>query len=339
MVDIQKNVSLQSYNTFHTKNIARYFAIVETPRDIPELIAVAHKKNIPLHILGGGSNTIFTKDPIEQLVLHMKESYIHICTTEDTTVDIEIGAGTKWDEVVQWAIQNNISGTEALSGIPGTAGAAPIQNIGAYGQEIRDVLIEVHAYDIAHHAQVILPISICHMTYRSSIFKEERGRYIVTAIVLRLKKELPHIPAYPDVQDYFKKQFISNPTLSQIREAILFIRSQKLPDPDILPNVGSFFKNPIITQTQAKELQKNYPFIKLFPINATQVKIPAGWLIEQCGLKGTTIGPVGIYEKNALILTNTGGATYHDIMFAKNSITQKVFEKFKISLEMEPDCI
>ena len=340
MVDIQENISLNPYSTFHTEHIARYFALAQTKEDIPELLAFARKKNIPFHIVGEGSNTLFKDNLVNKLIIQIQESYIRIRETKGSETYIDIGAGTRWDEVVAWSVQKNLIGIESLSGIPGTAGAAPIQNIGAYGQEIRDTLTTVSAYDTKENKFVSIPNSECGFGYRTSIFKEaDRGKYIIIALTLQLRSELPHIPTYPDIQDYFNQQSILHPTLLQIRDAILLTRSQKLPNPNIIPNVGSFFKNPIITTTHAQELQKRYPHIKLFPINEAQTKVPAGWLIEQCGLKGSTIGPVGIYEKNALILTNNGGATFDDIMYAKDTIVKKVFGMFEITLEMEPDCV
>lgn len=340
MVDIQKNIPLSDLSTFHIGGTARYFARIKTENDIPKLIQFAHKNNSPWHIVGGGSNTIFSEGMLNRLVIKMEESYIHDILETDTERYIEVGAGVSWDEVVAWTVQKNIGGIEALSGIPGTAGAGPIQNIGAYGQEICQTLIEVRVYDTKQNTFVSLPASRCHFGYRTSIFKEEqRGRYIITSVVLRLKKEAPTTPPYPEVQNYFMEHEIVNPTLSQIREVILHIRATKLPDPQKIPNVGSFFKNAIIPLSQAQKIQKQYPEVKIFPVDDAHKKIPAGWLIEQCGFKGTTIGPIGIYEKNALVLTNTGGARYQDVMRAKEIITQKIFEMFGITLEMEPNMI
>lgn len=340
MVNIQENISLYPYSTFHTEHIARYFAIAQTKDDIPELLAFARQKNIPFHIVGEGSNTLFKGNLVNKLIIQIQESYIRIKEIKGSETYLDIGAGTRWDEVVAWSVQKHLIGIESLSGIPGTAGAAPIQNIGAYGQEIKDSLVSVLVYDVTHNIFTSLSNSECMFGYRTSIFKEtDRGKYIIIAITLQLKNELPRIPSYPDIQDYFQQRLIAHPTLSQIRDAILYTRNQKLPNPNVIPNVGSFFKNPIITTTHAQELQKRYPHIKLFPINEKQTKVPAGWLIEQCGLKGSTIGPVGIYEKNALILTNNGGATFDDIMHVKDTIVKKIFEMFEITLEMEPDCV
>ncbi len=340
MDKIREQVPLAPYTTFRVGGIAQYFSDIYHQEEIPPLVAHAQKHDTPIHILGGGSNTIFTDGILNKHVFCMKESYIRIRHTDKSSIYIEIGAGTHWDEVVAWAVTHQYAGIEALSAIPGTTGAAPIQNIGAYGQEIKDTLVEICAYDTHAHTFISITNKQCKFGYRTSIFKEcARGRYIITSIVIQLSIHNVTAPTYPDIKEYFEKQNIHTPTPSQIRSAVQEIRFKKIPDPQKIPNAGSFFKNPIITQSQAQRLQKNYPTLKLFPVNRDLVKIPAGWLIEQCNLKGTTIGPIGIYEKNALILTNTGSATYQDIIYAKDSIQKKVFETFQITLEMEPDCI
>jgi UDP-N-acetylmuramate dehydrogenase len=320
--------------------IARYFININNQSQIPKAVAFAKEKDIPLHILGGGSNTIFNDAPIQKLVLRMRESYIRILDTYNKSVFVEVGAGTNWDAFVEWTIQHTYSGIEALSGIPGTVGASPVQNIGAYGQELKDVLVEVRAYDIKHNQFVSILAQNCAFTYRSSIFKEQaRGRYIIASILCKLSLTQSAIPNYPDIQNYFAQKNIPRPSLADIRAAILEIRSQKLPNPNIIPNVGSFFKNPIIQKTQAQKLKEQFPDIKSFPVSETRVKIPAGWLIEQCGFKGLHIGPIGVYEKNALILTNPNNASCMQIIEARDTITQCVQKKFGIMLEMEPEMV
>ncbi|MFA7201659.1 MAG: UDP-N-acetylmuramate dehydrogenase [Candidatus Paceibacterota bacterium] len=340
MIEIQEQVPLTPYTTFHIGGNAQYFGRIKKQEEIPAYVSFAEKHHIPIHILGGGSNTIFGNTTIQQLILHMEESYIRILHTHESDVYIEVGAGTLWDEIVAWTTDRAYTGIEALSAIPGTVGAAPIQNIGAYGQEIQDTLIEVCAYDTKNHIFVCIPKRLCQFGYRTSIFKKEvRGRYIITSIMLKVSTLLKGVPSYPDIENYFKQNPLILPTPTNVRIAVQEIRKIKLPDPQKIPNAGSFFKNPIITQSQANTLQEKYPTLKAFPAHEGAVKISAGWLIEQCGLKGATIGSIGIYEKNALILTNTGKATYRDVIHAKEIITQKVFEIFHISLEMEPDCI
>lgn len=340
MYEIVENAPLASYSTFHLGGIARYLIRCSHPQDVPHIVAFAQKKQLPLRVLGEGSNTLLRDGLLPYCFIKLTNTKITIIHETDASTYVEIGAGVLWDNAVRWAINHHLSGIEALSGIPGTCGAAPIQNIGAYGQELKDTLIEVRAYDIKKNVFISLPASLCAFGYRTSIFKTtHKNQYIITGIVLKLSKLPPVIPNYQDIKDYFTQKNINSPSLAQIRSAILKIRNNKLPNPNTIPNVGSFFKNPIVPKTKAEILQKQYPDLKIFPVSETCAKIPAGWLIEKCGLKGKSIGPVGIYEKNALVLINHDNATFEDVIHAQNIIVSHVKKLFAIELEREPEII
>ncbi len=340
MFKVVENKPLAPHSTLRVGGHARYFAFCENEPDILAIATFAKEKQVPLRIIGSGSNTIFCDGVLPYCFVMLTTNTIRIVEESKKNIWITADAGVLWDNAVVWAIKNNVSGIEALSGIPGTCGAAPIQNIGAYEQEIKDTLVEVRAYDTKDNTFISIPSSLCAFEYRSSIFKTtHKNRYIIISIVLKLSKLPPIIPEYQDVKKYFEQKKTNNPSPIQIRTAILEIRKNKLPNPTIFPNVGSFFKNPIIHKTQANELQKQHPDLTIFPVSNERSKIPAGWLIEKCGLKGTKIGPVEVYAKNALVLINHNNATFHDVMYAKEKITHIVKEKFDIALEVEPEII
>ncbi len=341
MLEVQEQVPLAPRTTIHAGGTAHYFIHIPNETQLPEVCAFAREKKVPLHPLGDGSNTLFADGSLELCVVKLANPFIRVWSVEQNLVYVESGAGTEWDAFVLWTIQRGYAGVECLSGIPGTVGAAPIQNIGAYGQELKQTLVQVRAYDTKLETYVSLPVKQCGLDYRTSIFKDPayKNRYILTSIVCRLSLRAPTPPTYTDIQNYFQTQNIQQPSLANIRDAVLTIRTQKLPDYHSIPNAGSFFKNPIIPKERADALQKQYPNIKLFPIDNAQTKLAAGWLIDQCGLKGSYIGPVGIYEKNALVLTNANMASCADIIQARDSILKQVQEKFGITLEMEPEIV
>jgi UDP-N-acetylmuramate dehydrogenase len=234
----------------------------------------------------------------------------------------------------------NLSGLEALSLIPGTVGGTPVQNVGAYGSEVKDTIVEVEVFDIQNKIIKILSNSDCKFKYRDSIFKnEDKGKYIIITVTYRLLKNFVKIPDYPGVKRYLIENNINNPHLKEIREAIIYIRNEKLPNPKELPNVGSFFKNPIVSKEFAMRMKNQYEGLTTFPTDDGGVKIPAGWLIENAGLKGKSFGNISVYDKNALILINNGEATKEDLSTAKNEIIKIVKDKFGIELEQEPEMI
>lgn len=337
---IEENVPVGEFFTFKIGGKARYFSRAASASQVQQLVELAGSLNAPIHVLGGGSNTICANSEINRFMIKMEENFIRPVEETKTNLIIEVGAGTPWDSFVEYAVQKNVSGVEALSAIPGTVGAAPIQNIGAYGQEVKETIISVRAYDIETKSFIEIANEKCVFGYRESVFKgKSRGRFIITSVLFRLSKFEPKTPSYPGVEKYFTELNIRKPSLMDIRNAIISIRAGKLPDPAKIPNAGSFFKNPIISQDEFKRLLNEFPIMPSFATLDNARKIPAGWLIEQCGFKGVWRGNVGVYEKNALILIGNGKATYEDLMNLKNEIVSVVRKKFGISLEMEPDVL
>ncbi|MCX6754916.1 MAG: UDP-N-acetylmuramate dehydrogenase [Candidatus Nomurabacteria bacterium] len=342
MLKIQESVDISSFTTFNIKAIAQYFTILENKEDILELISFSkNKDSLPIYLLGSGSNTIFGTEIVNKIVVLVKIKGFSIFSENSDSVVLQIGAGEDWDEIVNRIVIMNLSGVEALSYIPSTVGAAPVQNIGAYGQEVKNTIISVECFDLKTKAFVSLSNENCNFGYRESVFnRKEKGRYIILSVNFKLSKIYPQIPNYPDVEKYFIQHEITKPTLLQIREAIIEIRKSKLPDPKIIPNCGSFFKNPILDIEIVNQIQKNFPDIKIFPAENNKVKIPAGWLIEKAGLKGVSFGPISVYEKSALVLVNKDKtATIKDLENAITKITEIVYEKFGINLEVEPNIV
>ena len=284
---------------------------------------------MPLIRLGEGTN-IFPINHIDRVVLILDFDALKI---ENETVVAE--AGNKWDRVVQFAVNNDLSGIEALSWIPGKTGAAPVQNIGAYGSEFSDVTDKVEVYNREKEEFVMLTNKECQFGYRNSIFKKYPDKFIIVSMTLKLSEENLKIPKYKDIENYFSERRNDNPSLREIREAIIKVRKSKLPNPETIPNVGSYFTNPVIENEKALNVKKKFPDMPSFDFE-NKTKIPAGWLIEQAGLKGKKIGKVEIYSKNALILINPSQANFTDIMEAEKFIQNKVFQKFNILLKREP---
>lgn len=344
MYKIQEYVDIKEYGTFRTGGQFRYFAAiasVEELKSICDLIGKDEKyKGTPIFVLGGGSNVIFSDGLLNVIALKIEIKGFNVVQDTDEYTDIRIGAGEVWDEAVEKVVSMNLSGLESLSAIPGTVGATPIQNVGAYGSEVKDTILNVEVLDIKNNKIEIISNQDCKFGYRDSIFKNKaKGKYIVTFVTYRLNKLLPTIPDYPGVKGYFIENNINNPTLKNIRGAIISIRSEKLPDPKDIPNVGSFFKNPIVANSIASEIKKEFPKAKFFKVDEELTKIPAGWLIENVGLKGKSFGKVAVHSKNALVLVNKENATFSDVISARDEIVKTVKEKFGIVLEQEPEII
>ena len=341
MIEIREYVDITEYTTFKLPAKARYFAVAENIDDVIYLHTQAKEVlKTPIYILGSGSNTLFGTDTIPYLVILIKIKGFHVVSEDATSTTIEIGAGENWDDVVAKTVAMNLSGIEAMSAIPGTVGATPVQNVGAYGQEIRDTLVSVICFDTSNGELTLLENSDCGFGYRESIFKtKEKGRYIILSVTLKLSKKSSMIPNYPSVMTYFQERNIAQPTLGQIRDAIIEIRRLKLPDPKLIKNCGSFFKNPIVEKSIADSIIEQFPTVKVFPVDETKTKIPAGWLIEQCGLKGSMIGSIEIYPHNALVLVNKSNATIADLQIAIKTIVDAVYQKFGIFLEAEPNIV
>ena len=336
-MDVMTNISLKQYTTMKLGGEARYMATADSASDVVSLYRNARKENLPIFVLGGGSNVITHDEVFEGIVLLNKIKGFEVISETDETTDVKIGAGEVWDEVVEKAIGLRLQGIEAMSGIPGTAGAAPVQNVGAYGQEIADTLISLEAYDSKTDTIVTISADECDFSYRNSIFRDkEKGRYCILNITLRLNKAEPKPPYYASLQRYIDENDIREVNLSVIRVAVLNIRSEKLPDPAELPSAGSFFKNALVEKWKLEELQKEYSDIPNYAMSDGRYKIPTGWLIDKAGLRGYRSHGMRVYEKNALVLVNDSATGYDDLAAIREEIVQIVFDKFGIKIEQEP---
>ena len=315
----------------------RYMATADSAGDVVSLYRNAQKENLPIFVLGGGSNVITHDEVFEGIVLLNKIKGFEVIYETDETTDVKIGAGEVWDEVVEKAIGLGLQGIEAMSGIPGTAGAAPVQNVGAYGQEIADTLISLEAYDSKTDTIVTISADECDFSYRNSIFRDkEKGRYCILNITLRLNKAEPKPPYYASLQRYIDENDIREVNLSVIRVAVLNIRSEKLPDTAELASAGSFFKNALVEKWKLEELQREYSDIPNYAMSDGRYKIPTGWLIDKAGLRGYRSHGMRVYEKNALVLVNDSATGYDDLAAIREEIIQIVFDKFGIKIEQEP---
>lgn len=336
-MDIHTNIPLKNYTTLRLGGNARFMTEVHTADDVAAICRNAAAQHLPIFILGGGSNVIARDQGFDGLVIRNRIPGFDVIADEPGQTTIHIGAGENWDEVVKRTVDMNLSGIEAMSAIPGTAGAAPVQNVGAYGQEIADVLVSLEAYDTQADQFIVLQAADCGFSYRNSIFRSTaKGRYVITAITLRLYKTAPQPPFYPAIQNYFDAHNITIYTPQIIREAVIAIRTDKLPDPAQLPNAGSFFKNAIVEDWQLTDLKKEYPDIPTYDMPDGRFKVPTGWLIEQTGLKGQTLHGMHVHDKNALVLINESAASYTDLAAARDQIMGAVRDQFRIAIEQEP---
>ncbi len=341
---IQENVPLAELTTFKIGGNARYFAEINSIDELVEAFEWVKDKGLDYFILGGGSNTIFSDEDYLGLIIKMNIMGFEVIDEDESSSTIKVGAGEDWDETVKRTVDMNLSGMEALSGVPGNTGATPVQNIGAYGQEVKDTIEFVEAYDTKQNKVTKLSNEDCNFSYRDSIFKSsEKGRYIICFVAFRLSKKTAGIPQYKDVINYFKNRNISTPNLREVREAILEIRKSKFVNPSIVPNAGSFFKNPTVTKEIAEKIMLKYPDIKLYPEDTKifpnpdgTYKLAAGWLIQEAGFKGVEFEKVRIDPNHALVLENKGGATQKDLMQLVDKVKAKVFELFEVELEIEP---
>lgn len=330
---IEKNISLKPHTTFKIGGEAKFFVKLKNISEIEKIITLKEEENLPIFVLGGGSNIIVSDDKLNLIVVKNEILGKEIISEEKDFVILKIGAGENWDDFVLYCAQNNFSGLEALSLIPGTVGGAPIQNIGAYGEEVGNLIESVEVYDTLDKKFKNFSKKDCEFSYRDSIFKKNPNRYIVLYVLFKLfKNKEIKIPDYPGVKDFLN---FPNVTIKDIRETIIKIRSSKLPDPKIIPNVGSFFKNPIVSKIFFEELKEKYPDIKFFN-SGDEFKIPAGWLLEKAGLKGKSFEKISVYENNALVLVNKNDGTFEEVLKTKNEIIEKIKENFGITLEMEP---
>jgi len=316
---------------------ARFITEVRTSEEVQKVYRNAKSQKLPIFILGGGSNVIANDKGFAGIVIRMRIPGFEIIDDNINNTTVKIGAGEIWDSTVKRTVDMDLSGIEAMSAIPGTAGATPVQNVGAYGQEIADTLQSLEAYDCQTDSFVTLQNADCNFSYRNSIFRSKSsGRYIITSITLRLSKNQPQPPFYESLQKYIDENDIKMFTVEVIRNAVIEIRKIKLPDPEIKPNCGSFFKNAIVEKWQLDDLKNKYPDIPVYELSDGNYKIPSGWLIERTGLKGVLIHGMRVYDNNALVLINESAVSYNDLAFARDEVIGKVRDKFRIQIEQEP---
>jgi UDP-N-acetylmuramate dehydrogenase len=328
------NLDLRTYSTFNTGGIAHKVFEIKEKEDIKKVTSYCEYIHKPLVIIGEGSNSIFSDTTDKYVIGLMCIPGIEILSQVENSVFIKAYAGELWDTVVSWSVEHELSGLEALSGIPGKAGAAPIQNIGAYGSDISKSFVEAEVFDRKTKSFVTLIHDQCEFGYRESVFKKEKDRYIIVSITLKLSTIQAIIPQYKDVQDFFISN--PNPSTKEIRDAIIQIRNSKIPDYKKVPNCGSFFKNPIITKTHLEKIKEKFEDIPSFEISYDMYKVFAGWLIEHVDYASAQTGGIVFNETNKLVLLNTD-ATFDDLQNTLSKITKLVQEAYDITLEIEPN--
>lgn len=331
---LRENVSLASFNSLALPGRAKYYARIAAAGQLTALAKIQH-----CFVLGGGTNLVLAGD-FDGLVLHMAISGRALACEDADAWYVRAGAGENWHDFVQWTLARGWPGLENLSLIPGTVGAAPVQNIGAYGLEAGDRFHLLNAFDTLTGERVCFDRAGCRFAYRDSVFKQEgwhlSGRFVITDVTFRLSKRWRPITAYADLAKELAGRGIARPDARQIAEAVIAVRRNKLPDPAQLPNAGSFFHNPVVCAKTAERLLAAHPKLAHYPQPDGRVKLAAGWLIEHAGWKGRDLGPVGMYEKQALVLVNRGGATGNDVIALMRAVQRDVQAKFGIELTPEP---
>ena len=333
---IQQNISLKEYNTFGIAVKAKRFISVSSVYELQQLL----KTEKEVFLLSGGSNMLLTKD-IDMLVVHLNITGVSIDTEDDKHVYLTVNAGEDWHEFVLWCIANDYGGIENLSLIPGNVGTCPIQNIGAYGVEVKDTITKVEGLEVATGKLVSFSNEDCKFGYRNSLFKNtHKGKIVLTSVGFKLtKKDHQLNTSYGAIKTELASRKVIKPTLKDVSDAVIAIRKSKLPDPKEIGNSGSFFKNPVISKKQFLEIQKVHANMPNYIVSENEIKIPAGWLVEQSGFKGKRFGDAGVHEKQALVLINFGNASGQDILELAKKIQTTVFNKFQISLEIEVNIV
>jgi UDP-N-acetylmuramate dehydrogenase len=325
---IEKNKILKEFTAFRIGGPAQFFCSVTHENELEEAIAFAKANKLDIFVLGGGSNILISDEGFKGLVIKMEMKGMDFMGTNAV-----VKAGENWDEFVAHCVKNGLYGVENLSYIPGTVGAAPVQNIGAYGSEVKDTVKSVRAYDTVEEKFREFTNFDCKFEYRDSMFKKEAGRYIIVSVVFLLKKESEVNISYKDLKEYFGDK---KPILAEVRNAVIEIRKRKLPDIKDVGTAGSFFKNPLISHGQANELVEKYPGLPVYPYNDDFVKVSLGWIIDKvCNFKGVGKGDVGTYKNQALVLVNNGNATAKEIKEFAHEIEMAVYDKTKIKIESE----
>lgn len=335
-INIQQDVNLKDKTTFHIGGKAKYYVEVENVDTLVEAINFARDNGIDLFILGGGSNILIDDDGIDALVVKYSNKEVSF-KEEGQTIEVTAGAGLSWDDLVQKTVNRNLQGIECMSGIPGSVGAAPIQNIGAYGQELKDVFVKLKAYDFTTDKIIQMDKKQCKFGYRDSIFKKKvnKSRYFILNVTLILQNNSKPDIKYNSLQEFLDEKGIKDPTLRQVRQSVLQVRAQKLEDPNVLGNAGSFFKNPIINNITLEKIKQKYEDVPSYTIDKNRHKLFAGWLIDKAGWKGKSVGNARVSDKNALVITNPGKATSEEIKSLAEKIIDDVYAKFGIKLEPE----
>lgn len=342
LVNILENVDLKLYSTMKLGGYARYLAEAHTEQDVKELVDWAKQKDLPFIVIGQGSNIVWRDEGFDGLIIVNRVKGIEVLAEDDAGLTARFGAGEIWDEAVAWSVNRNLSGIEFLSRIPGLVGAAPVQNIGAYGAELSDVLTEVAVYDTQSDAFETILAGGCGFAYRTSRFKTtDRERFVILNITLRLKKANPAPPFYESLQKYLTSQGITEYTPQVIRQAVTAVRKIRLPDPSVVANNGSFFTNPIVDEAKYQQLQAKYPEIKAWPTEDGRYKLAAGWLVEQAGFKEVHDQQTGMatWSGNALVMVNEHARSTANLLAFKQKILSEVHELFGVTLEQEPELL
>jgi len=337
---LEEGVSLRELNTLGLPATAAYLVRVDSEAAVRRVVDHSRWGLAPKMILGGGSNLVFTRDP-SMLVIKVEVPGLRVLHEDTHSVVVEAGAGVDWHALVRWTLDHGLPGLENMALIPGTVGAAPVQNIGAYGVELKDRFHSLVAVDLITGRTVELDARACAFGYRHSVFKHSgfgglAGKSVITRVRLRLPKPWQPVLGYLELQKRQEESGVREPTAQQVFDWVCAIRRAKLPDPAVLGNAGSFFKNPVVSAEQCRDIIARDPGIVHYPLEDGTVKLAAGWLIDACGWKGRSVGRAGVYEKQALVLVNRGGATGAEVLTLARAIQASVYERFGIRLEPEP---
>lgn len=339
LTDIKEDVSLHKFNTFHIESTARYFVEIESVDQFRELINSGKLRENPVLLLGGGSNILLSGN-YKGIVVHLNNSGIEVISRDEDSILVKASAGENWHGFVTYCVNQGYGGIENLSLIPGNVGSCPIQNIGAYGAEVKDCIHSLEAIDLNTGELAVFTNEQCRFGYRDSIFKTDlKGKFAIWSVTFSLKLNAEVHLDYGAIRDELSAMQIHNPGIADVSQAVCNIRRRKLPDPAQLGNAGSFFKNPTVEFLFAEKLKESFPNLVSYPQGENKVKLAAGWLIEQCGWKGFRQGYVGIHEHQALVIVNYGNASGTDIITLAHKVQNSVYERFGVKLEMEVNVV